>query len=146
MSSEQQFHAWLQQLPESIEILRNILAEDTGQTLDFSIDSLLMLEQWLLERYPDLKFIHENDEYHLMEAAGGYIGETIRQVVGGEWTIELKDEAYAYLGVPGIGGFKGNRRIPSVYPLTWATTSLNRRTGEYIRTLAERLINRVETL
>ena len=143
MTTKEQFQTWLSALPDQIEQLTKRVLADTGQKLDYTPASLLVLEQWLLNQYPNLEYVYEIGEYFIMYAAGGYIGESIRRHVGGEWTIELKDKTYAYLGIEGIVGFNSDRWLPPQYPRTWATASLDRRTGNYILTLFEVLINKI---
>ena len=104
-----------------------------------------ILEGWLLEKYADFKPLRNDldnqiGEYWVIDGAGRYVGETFRKNFGGEWVIELKDEEYAYLGIPGIGRFK-NSQIPTiVYPRTWVTASIDRRFGNFTRRQIERYL------
>jgi hypothetical protein len=137
MAAEEEFKIWLDAMPERIENFLQSLPEETRQKLDYSIESIDILEGWLLEKYPDLKPLRDDldkgiGEYEVIDGAGSYVGETFRKMFGGEWVIDLKDQEHAYLGIPGVGSFKSLQIPHIVYPITWVTTSTDRRVGHFI--------------
>lgn len=69
-----------------------------------------------------------------------YIGETLRKTVGGHWDIRLDDPKYVFYGLPELTGF-GPRSTP-VCPLTLATTAADRRTGKFLRGIADGMVRR----
>jgi hypothetical protein len=143
VSSQEEFRAWLDAMPERIEKFLQTLPDEIQGQLDYSIASIDILEKWLLEKYSGLKPLRDDlakgtGKYSVIDGAGCYVGETFRKEFGGEWVIELKDQEYAYLGIPGIGKFRSLQIPPIVYPITWVTTSIDRRFGNFIRGQMER--------
>jgi hypothetical protein len=65
------------------------LAAKLGFTLDDSVDSIDSLEQYVTELYEFLRTPEstwtENMKWNAALALGGYLGEVIRRVHGGEW-------------------------------------------------------------
>jgi hypothetical protein len=104
------------------------------EQMDFSLSSMDILERWLLQRYTSYEILINSEDDLLIDSAGCYVGETFRMLLGGEWVIELEDQKYAYLGIPGIDHFDVPEKERSpVYPRTWITTSVHRRTEHFIR-------------
>ena len=140
MRTRQEFEAWLRAIDARLAWFHHEVPASLRPYLDFTISSLNILESWLLDRYPNLDLAMTPDEYALVEAAGTYVGETLRKLVGGEWTIELDDWEAAYLGVPGLEGFESRTVKNPAYPHSWVTASLHRRTGHYIRDRFEHIM------
>src|SRR5262245_60021788 len=120
MLSAEDFRIWLNEMPQRIETFLQILPDETRRQLKYDVTSLDILEGWVLEKYPGPKAIRDDldkgvGEYLVIDGAGSYVGETFRRNLGGNWIIELADKEYAYLGIPGIGGFKDDLREPPVY-------------------------------
>jgi len=135
LTNNDQFIEWRNTIESRLEQLNGLVSWE----LDYSIDSIDNLETWLLREYTELKLALTADEYPIIDACGTYVGEVLRRNLDGEWVIELNDQEYAYLGIPGISGFRGYAGVP-VYPHTWVTTSIDRRTGNFLRTRLEKLI------
>lgn len=84
----------------------------------------------------------ERDQNQLVNGAACYIGEIFRKALGGRWDIELGDPDYVYFGVPILRGLGGSTN-ESECPLSLATASADRRTGNYLRTVLENQIKRL---
>jgi hypothetical protein len=140
MLSNEEFEIWLQRTSDRLEYLFTTVPERVQNQLAFSLQSLDVLEKWLLDKYPDLETARDMNEYPLIDAVGTYVGETFRKQFGGKWTIELEDQENAYLVIPGITGFRSIRVPPIAYPRTWVTASIDRRVGNFIRGQTERYL------
>lgn len=130
-SSQDEFDGWLIAIPEIMKEWIQGLPIQISSKLDYSLDSLTVLEAWLLENFEKRDDKLPEGLFLIAEPAGYYVGEIVRKLVGGEWVIELTDKEYAYLGIPGIYGDNYFSNGP-VYPVTWITTCVARRTGHYL--------------
>jgi len=74
-------------------------ARKGGFQLDYSIDSLLSLEEFLLAQGKAA-----NDS-QLRNQAARYLGEVFRKNIGGKWELCLKDPKYLYYKLPVITGY-----------------------------------------
>src|SRR5262249_24430626 len=74
------------------------------------------------------------DERGVIDAAGRHIGLVfLLNVDGANWAINLENEDRAFYGLPIIRFSNGDEECP----LAMATASLDRRTGDYLRTVVE---------
>jgi len=63
-------------------------------------DSLGVLEAWLLERYPTMDTILEDEKASHLDGAARYVGEVFRKAIGGHWRLRLNDPKYVFHGLP----------------------------------------------
>ena len=124
--TDAEFQRWLSSMDDGLREFFEELPDAVSSKLDYSIDSLDVLEAWLLERYPTFEAGVEETEAPIIDGAGRYIGETFRKHAGGRWSIERNN---LFAGFPVITDFGGG--IPEC-PHTSATASLDRREGDYI--------------
>ena len=143
LTSYEEFESWKQSVSDRIAFLFACIPQAIQNQLNYSFESLSVLEMWLLNKYPEFESALDETEYPLIDAAGTYVGETFRRSFGGEWVIELADKQNAYLGIPGITGFKGIQIPPVVYPRTWITTSIHRRDGNFLYSRFEKIARSV---
>ncbi len=140
MTSERQgFEYWLDYMDDALEEFFAYLPEDVTTKLDYSIESLDVLEAWLLERYPVFDAIRQETDPLILDGAARYIGETFRKWIGGQWMVDLKDNAYD--GLPYIADFDVGM-LPFC-PLTFATASTDRRWGDFISSILRKKIARL---
>ncbi len=70
------------------ELFVERLREATGQTLDYSLDSLALLDD-LLEEWLHFAEVYGSDRphdlSHLEQPLVAYVGETLRRAFGGHW-------------------------------------------------------------
>jgi hypothetical protein len=85
-------------------------AKRAGVTLDYSKQSLDVLERYLLE-----KLSPGTDGDLLRDHAARYLGETFRKLIGGHWELCLKDPDYIYLKLPVVTGYS---KLPIEFPPT----------------------------
>jgi hypothetical protein len=129
----EQFEQWQNLLANRLIILEAETFDSIWPQHNYSIESLDVLEEWILDKYQEWKPPLEKRDAVFIDITGTYVGETFRKHLSGNWTIELEDKENAYWGIPGITGFNSSRPIRVVYPHTWVTTSIHRRTGVFIR-------------
>ena len=136
MIDQEGFEGWVAFVDATIQQLFDELGSDVARRLDFTCESLDVLEEWLLNKYESVDEILQPSENWYLDRVAKYVGETIRRTVGGEWGIELGNPSYAYYGLPEIRTSKGETECP----VTLVTASLDRRRGNYIRNIVESMI------
>jgi hypothetical protein len=130
LHSAQEFQAWL---ANDVEV-RDELAGVIGQELGIDEKSLDELEAFLLRRYRDPGEALTLNNRAVLDAAARHIGLVmLLNVEGTSWAIDLKDEKNVYYRLPVIQLPDGADECP----VTMATAALDRRTGEYLRTVVE---------
>jgi hypothetical protein len=136
MIDREGFEGWVIFIDATIKQLLDELPEEIAQRLDFTPESLDVLEGWLLSKYDSPAAILQPSENWYIDRASKYVGETIRRNAGGEWAINLDDPSYAYYGVPEIR----SERFVAECPATLVTASLDRRRGNFIREVVENIV------
>jgi len=129
MISEGEFQDWLAHMEDALEEFLARLPVEVRERLDGSPESLGALEAWLLERYPTMHAILEDEEASHLDGSARYIGEVFRTMLGGHWRLRLNDPKYVYHGIPELW-FLEKKDTP-VAPLPLVTASLDRRTGKF---------------
>jgi hypothetical protein len=130
LHSQQAFQEWLAADFEVREELVPVIGDD----LDPDIDSLDVIETFLLARYPTPDDALTLAERGVLDAVARHVGLVmILELDGATWTIELEDADRAYYRLPVIGFPDGFEDCP----LTMATAAIDRRSGEYLRDLIE---------
>lgn len=127
---EEQFQYWLADMDDALERFLKSLPPETRSKLDYSIESLDAVEDWILEKYGSTAEMLDPKESRTVDGLARYIGETIRRNVGGHWEIRLDDPKYAYYGIPQITGYSPHPTPEA--PATLATAAADRRTGNFI--------------
>lgn len=130
LHSYDEFQTWL---ARDLEV-RDELEAMIGVLLGIDVMSLDPLEAFLLGRYRTADDALALDQRGVLDAAARHIGLVmILNVDGAEWAIDLDDEDNAYYRLPIIRLSDGAEECP----VTLATACLDRRTGEYLRTVVE---------
>jgi hypothetical protein len=139
-SSERHFEAWLANMDEALREFTDSFPVEIRDKLDYSIESIDVLEQWLMRRYNTNKEAIGDVDSTALDRVARYVGETIRRSTGSQWVIDLKDDSKVFFGVPFLtGGTVSGERI---CPLALTTASLDRRTGHFISTVVRNLPQR----
>lgn len=136
------FQLWIFNMDDRLEWLRKTLPAELIGRLDYSVESLALLESWILQRYESIEDIKQATEIQLTDALASYVGETFRKQIGGHWDIDLENKQNAYYGLPVITGFE--EKPTPVCPLTLVTASTDRRTGTFISGVLERLVKKLK--
>lgn len=128
LHSRQEFQTWLAKEAEVRDELEAMMHVELG----VDVQSLDTLEAFLLGRYRDPDEALRLGEREMLDAAARHIGLVmVLNIEGAKWAIDLADQDSLYYRLPII-------RLPDdaeECPLTLATASLDRRTGDYLRTV-----------
>ena len=138
-STRDDFDAWLTAMDDVIDEFMAGLPEEVRTRLDYSAESLDVLEAWLLHNYESPEALQAADTA-MLDGPARYIGETMRRNLGGSWTINLEHPDIVFFGLPILTDVRGAVAPMSPYSLT--TASLDRRTGSYLRTILENIKRR----
>ena len=130
MISHEQFQDWLAHMDDALEAFLARLPAEMRERLDGSPESLGVLEAWLLERYPTIDAILEDEEASHLDGAARYVGEVFRRMLGGHWRLRLNNPKYVYYGIPEFW-FLEKKDTP-IASLPLVTSSLDRRTGKHL--------------
>jgi hypothetical protein len=134
MSSEQEdFELWLDILPDRVEEFKESLPTDISSQLDSSVNSLDIIEKYLLENFT-LDTIREPSNASFYDGCARYIGDTFRcNVFGAYWTIEFKDKNSVFYNLPIL--MVENTDTFAICPLTMITALIDRQTGVFLSTI-----------
>jgi len=136
MISEEDFEGWVEFMDTTLNQFFDELPEAMRDELDFSLESLDVLESWLLNRYASPAEILQPSENWSIDRASRYVGETLRRLAGGEWDLVRSDPSAAFYGLPVIKNAKGWTECPA----SLVTASLARREGDFIKNVVSTLI------
>ncbi|QDT29283.1 hypothetical protein Enr10x_46340 [Gimesia panareensis] len=131
MSEREQFQAWLDYLPDFLAEFQSFM-DESDQEFDYSPESLDALEEWILSHYQDTDDLLKKSESQILNLLACYIGESIIRIRGGQRELDQKPDSVYYrrpvIVLPPYGD--------TVCPITLATTAADRRTGDFLRSLA----------
>lgn len=133
------FEEWLMILPDELEKLQKKLGH---LDLDYTPESLLRLEAWILENYSSPDAILKDEEKMTLDGLLRYVGEVFKIHLQGRWNVKQEDPEYIFYNLPVIS-FPGN--IPDTSPLSIITASLDRQTGRFIYDSLTRKKNYMES-
>lgn len=96
----EEFHTWVKNIPTKVMFLRKNVPKNVSECLDYSLDSLNVLEKYLLDNFTiDTLEVEEN--MYLVDSIAGYIGDTfVKNVKGGGWAIDYDDKSFIYYSLP----------------------------------------------
>lgn len=130
--TQDDFQEWIFFIGFKLDYITGEFAQKQNLNLDYSIDSLDTLENWILNNYDEIKKLIEDRQ--MLDYLTVYIGETFRKHIGGKWFIDLKNKKNVYYSMPVLTdpSFRGE-----VYkaPMTYATACIDRQKGNYISTI-----------
>lgn len=130
--SREAFEAWLAGDLEAREELYELIGADPG----VGVDSLDKVEAFLLRRYDGPEAALRLDERGVLDAAARHVG--LVMVLGiddATWDIDLTDADDVYYRLPVVRIADGAVECP----LSLGTAALDRRTGDYLRTVVQNL-------
>lgn len=134
---KEEFDIWVDTLDVFIETALDLLPEKVSKQMDYSVQSLNVLEEYLLATYKSEQFQSiENKE--LFGGLAAYFGETARQnAVNGFWSIDLVNKKNAYYNLPVMISEKVKFTIS---PYQLIVSSFDRNTGTFLSTIATNFI------
>ncbi len=133
LTSEDLFEYWLIEMDDALRRFFASLPSVLQNQLDYSPDSLVPLEEWILSKYNRPQDLIEAEQKEMLDGLARYIGEVYRKTIGGRWEIRLDDPNYVYYGLPQLTGFA--EKSTPICPHTLVTASVDRRTGTFLRTI-----------
>lgn len=140
----EKFEHWLFQMDDALERFLGYLPSAIRTCLDFSPNSLDTLESWLIDKYESVQSMKEPSQSEIVDGVARYIGETFRHNLGGKWTIEVDDADFIFFALPILEGCQGQQA--SLCPLALGTASVDRRKGNYLRTILKNMLNGTKSL
>ena len=130
--SKDEFQLWLARNEDLREELEHLMGGSKKLGVDTA--SLDALEAFLLARFADPASALRLDSRGIVDAASRQVGLVLMlNVDGAEWAINLDDKKRIYYQLPLIRFENGDEECP----LSMVTACLDRRTGDYMRTLVE---------
>lgn len=122
------FDSWLWDMLNSLENFKNRMPKEIQDKLDFSLQSLDIVEKYLLDNYETIEQI-KNEPSYILDGYAVYVGETFRNVLKdrqpNQWELMLEeDNVYYLLPVIKIRGY-------TTCPLALCTACIDRRWGNY---------------
>lgn len=84
---------WISCIPDKMNRFTHEFAGNNHLLLDYTMASLNDLERWILSHYQDANELL--DDSSMLDYLTIYIGETFRGYLGGEWSIDLRDNENA---------------------------------------------------
>ncbi len=142
--TQENFEEWVSYIPEKMEQFTNEFAKENHLILDYTMDSLDDLEKWILDHYSNAQELIADS--WTLDRLTIYLGETVRNYIGGRWVIDLKNKKNAYYGMPALTDpyYQDKLRIS---PMPDATACISRKKGNYIsRILVYRISERIKTI
>jgi hypothetical protein len=100
MSSREEFEFWLFYMDYVLEEFLNWMPKDTSKFLDYSLNSIDYVEEFLLSRYENHSQLMSFDQRSIWDATSRYIGEVVRQTNSYKWTIDLENGDNVFYGRP----------------------------------------------
>lgn len=133
--SRENLEAWITFIPDKVTSLKKVLPAEVSNRLDYSAQSLDLIEQFLLDKFVREDFT-KNENKDLLDQLASYLGTTCRRNwVNSFWDIELDDEKQAFFGVP-VLKVQGNA-LPPFSPYHTITALFSRKRGNFLSTILE---------
>ncbi|MBA4603119.1 hypothetical protein [Thermoactinomyces mirandus] len=125
------------EMDDKLDEFLEIMPQDLN--LDFSPQSLLRSEAWMLEIYSTVKDILKENEKSTLDFLARYAGEVYRKNFNGKWKLFLDDPDNVIYELP-VVMISG---LDPICPITEVTASLDRRRGDYIYDLFQKTAERI---
>lgn len=94
------FEWWITCIPDKIEALKNETPTNVSEKLDYSLDSLLLLEEFIIKSY-SADFLKSENGKLVLDRLASYIGSTMKKLIPSlKWHVELKNEDDIYFALP----------------------------------------------
>lgn len=132
METKEQFNWWLTSIPDKIADLKKNIDKEVAAKLDGSLQSLDVLEAYLLKHYKVYE-LNKPENKDLLDQLASYVGDVAeKHLKDAAWELSIKDKKDINYGFPvlDVGGRFFN-------PFTTVTASLDREQGDYIRECIE---------
>jgi glutaredoxin-related protein len=129
------FDWWITCIPDKIEHLKKIIPIGIFIKLDYSLDSLQTIGEYICEKIQSI----ENLKYYaeLWDCTASYLATTYRRnVPTAKWQIELNDVENGYYGIPALITDANT----NFYPKYEITAMLDRKRTDFLYAITKRHI------
>ena len=131
---EDNFAWWLNIMPDEMPRL-SILPKDVRDQLDYSLDSLDVIEKYITDNYTPEEIRDWRNKF-ACDIFVRYIGETFRRNFPElYWCFDPVDEASDHYGMPVLCTLE--KKSPPLTPTVWVTALIHRREGNFLRSQAK---------
>lgn len=138
MSNEQErngeqeldFDAWLTNMDDALDRFVELVPAELAEELDYSPKSLVAVESWLLQRYPDQQSLKSDPALGFIDGAVRYVGEVFVRNLGAHWTLSRNPKNVFY-GLPIVTGHP--RETTPQCPHKLLNVATARREGTFLR-------------
>ena len=127
---KQRFDDWMDGMDVLLDEFMHDLPKEVSSKLDYSIESLDVLEAWLLDKYPTYEALRDDPDVTALDAGTRYFGQVLVKQLGGRWD-------YNPGGPPQIRDIGLGDKAPMFIPMYMVSSVTDRRTGRHLRTIAE---------
>ncbi|WP_103069649.1 hypothetical protein [Aquimarina sediminis] len=131
--NREDFEQWLFYMDDILEKFILNFKDQSRETLDYSVDSLDILENWMLNSFEDHKELMVEGNKILRDQISRYIGETFRKNLECKWDIKFEDPKFAFYGLPILVEKDSGNTI--ICPHALSTTTIARKRGDFLSKL-----------
>lgn len=115
---KEDFEWWITSLPDRIEELKESLPESISCKLDYSIESLNVIEDYVIDNYT-AEYLESDKGKDTLNLLASYIGTTLKKLLPDtSWYIELEDEDDIYYCLPTLSSLNSASISPYMLPIT----------------------------
>ncbi len=130
----ERFQYWLFKMDDILESFISKF-EKENLILDYSIESLNLLEGLILKSFNDIEEIKKEKHSYFYDELVRYVGETFRKNLGGVWKLDIKDENSAYYNLPILD------YATPICPHKLVTACIARKNGTFLSTILTNSLN-----
>jgi hypothetical protein len=130
------FLAWMSEMEAVTNQLFTLVGPAVAARLTFTVDSLDVLEAWLLHTFLNYHELLSPENAAAYDGAARYYGEVLRRAVGGEWVPCLESKRSSNYGYPTVDNYPG--RGARIMPHFCITATIDRRQGNYLSSIVKR--------
>ena len=120
---------WISCIPDKMDRFTHEFAGNNHLILDYTMASLNDLESWIIAHYQDVNELIA--DISTLDYITIYIGETFRKYLGGEWSIDLRDNENAPYPVLLLMD-TANKGETQFSPMALTTECISRNKGNYV--------------
>ncbi len=125
------FDGWLTFMDNYIEDFKSQLPKQVSEKMDYSSDSLDVVESWILGQYSTPELLFAEKQNTPINGIICYVGETFRINLSGIWQLHSEELDHPFNGLPIVEGFSNTPL--SICPSNLIAETIQRRVGWYMR-------------
>ncbi|WP_335966819.1 hypothetical protein [Galbibacter sp. PAP.153] len=130
---ENDFEWWITCIPDKIERLEELIPPSIFSQLDYSLQSLNILGNYIIEKIQTVSNL--KNEQELWDCIASYVGTCYRRnVPTAKWRVELEDKNNLFYGVPALR----TDAMTNFYPKYEITTMLDRKRADFLYAITKK--------